>query len=315
MEADKAALLKEQIDGMIGPAGTCALQEPMSGHTTFRVGGPAAVYVTLEHAADFAPLVALVSYLGSQEIPFFVIGRGSNLLVSDAGYEGVIIDLSGSYQQVNVQGTLLSVQAGATLAMVARAALKAGLTGFEFAAGIPGTMGGAVVMNAGAYGGEIRDVIQSARVLAWKNQEPEILTLSRDELDLSYRHSRVMDRLEIVLDVVLQLQPGEPEAIQERMEDLRKKRLDKQPLEYPSAGSTFKRPEGYFAGKLIMDAGLAGYRVGGAMVSPKHCGFVINYDRATAGDIYRLCRDVQQRVWDQFQVKLEPEVRMIGIFD
>ena len=258
------------------------------------------------------------------DVPVTVIGNGSNLLVGDKGIRGLVLAISKGADRVVVQpeetelvacaeGNKVCIQAdaGALLSKVAAEAARNSLTGFEFAAGIPGTIGGAVVMNAGAYGGEIKDVLVSARVLT---PDGNILELSNEELDLSYRHSCIPEQGYIVLDAVLELERGDEAQIRGAMEDFKGRRIEKQPLEYPSAGSTFKRPEGYFAGKLIQDAQLRGYRVGGAQVSEKHCGFVINADNATAQDVLRLIEDVKQKVYEEFQVELEPEVKMIGEF-
>lgn len=225
--------------------------------------------------------------------------------------ENDLIGMSQETENQQLQTVCLSVGAGALLSKVAAEAARNGLTGFEFAAGIPGTIGGAVVMNAGAYGGEIKDVLSSVRVLT---KAGEILTLSKEDLELSYRHSCIPEKEYIILDAVLELKKGDEEQIRAAMEDFKGRRIEKQPLEYPSAGSTFKRPEGYFAGKLVQDAGLRGYRVGGAQVSEKHCGFVINADNATAHDVCALIDDVKKKVYEEFQVELEPEVKMMGEF-
>ena len=261
----------------------------------------------------------IVALAKAHDIPVTIIGNGSNLLVGDKGIRGLVLSIGKGADAVEVspvdktvEGKVrLSVGAGALLSKVAAEALRNSLTGFEFAAGIPGTIGGAVVMNAGAYGGEIKDVLVSARVLT---PNGEILTLTRDELDLSYRHSCIPEKEYIVLDAVLELVKGDETQIRAAMEDYKGRRIEKQPLEYPSAGSTFKRPEGYFAGKLIQDADLRGYRVGGAQVSEKHCGFVINADNATAQDVLTLIEDVKKKVYEEFQVELEPEVKMMGEF-
>ena len=244
-------------------------------------------------------------------IPWDVLGNGSNLLVSDQGYRGVVIQIYKNMNQITVEGTRIYAQAGALLSAVSKKAMEAGLTGMEFASGIPGTLGGAAVMNAGAYGGEMKDILVSVTVLT---DEGEQKVLKAEELSLGYRTSIIKERGYIVLDVVLQLQAGDQDAIRNRMEELKVQRVTKQPLEYPSAGSTFKRPEGYFAGKLVQDAGLRGYRVGGAQVSEKHCGFVINTGDATASDVVRLIRNVQDIVWNKFEVRMEPEVKFLGDF-
>ena len=302
------------------PAETILLEEPMKKHTTFRIGGNADMFVSPE----IEKIPEIVALAKECDVPVTVIGNGSNLLVGDKGIRGLVLAISKGADRVVVQpeetelvacaeGNKVRIQAdaGALLSKVAAEAARNRLTGFEFAAGIPGTIGGAVVMNAGAYGGEIKDVLVSARVLT---PDGNILELSNEELDLSYRHSCIPEQGYIVLDAVLELERGDEAQIRGAMEDFKGRRIEKQPLEYPSAGSTFKRPEGYFAGKLIQDAQLRGYRVGGAQVSEKHCGFVINADNATAQDVLRLIEDVKQKVYEEFQVELEPEVKMIGEF-
>ena len=281
--------------------------EPMKLHTTFRVGGPADVLVT----PDTEKLPEVVALCKKHHLPYYVIGNGSNLLVGDKGIRGVVIAMTNRSGEIICDGEIITAGAGATLGQVANLAANNGLTGFEFAAGIPGTLGGAVVMNAGAYGGEMKDVIVSALVL---DKEGNLKELSVDELELSYRHSCIPEKEYVVLRVTMKFTRGTIEEIRAKMAELREQRITKQPLEYPSAGSTFKRPEGYFAGKLIMDAGLRGYQVGGAQVAEKHCGFVINKENATAADIVLLMQNVSAKVEEQFGVKLEPEVKMIGEF-
>lgn len=282
-------------------------EEPMAKHTTFRVGGPAEYYLM----PDRKELPEVIRCCGEYQIPYLVIGNGSNLLVSDKGIRGAVIEIGKNISAIRVEEGRIYAEAGALLSKTAHTALEHGLTGMEFAAGIPGCMGGAVVMNAGAYGGEMKDIIASVTVLTKQGEEKKLRV---EELDLSYRHSCIPQQEYLVLEAELALQPGKQEEIRARMEELKAKRNAKQPLEYPSAGSTFKRPEGYYAGKLIMDAGLRGFQVGGAAVSEKHCGFVINKEQASATDIYRLMQEVQQRVQQQFGVKLEPEVKMVGDF-
>lgn len=283
-------------------------EEPMRLHTTFRVGGPADLFVSPNSVEEVCKVTALCREEG---VPYYIMGNGSNLLVSDQGYRGVIIQFYKEMNDISVEGTLLRAQAGALLSAVANRALLESLTGFEFAAGIPGTLGGACVMNAGAYGGEMKDVLKAVTVLT---QEGEVLTLSNEELELGYRTSVIAREHYIVLEAEIALSEGKKEEIQAVMDDLKERRITKQPLEYPSAGSTFKRPEGYFAGKLIQDAGLRGFQVGGAQVSEKHCGFVINKDHATAAEIAELIRQVSEKVEAQFGVKLEPEVKRLGEF-
>lgn len=283
--------------------------EPMKKHTTFRIGGPADYYAE----PDMSRISKLIEMAKACDMPVTVIGNGSNLLVGDKGIRGLVIGIGKGMSEITAQGNghVITAGAGAILAAVAAKAAEASLSGLEFASGIPGSVGGAVVMNAGAYGGEIKDVLIDATVLT---AEGELKTVTRDELDLSYRHSIVQEKGYIVLSARFRLTPKPKDEIKSYMAELRTKRVEKQPLEYPSAGSTFKRPEGYFAGKLIMDAGLRGYSVGDAQVSQKHCGFVVNKGEATAADVLTLIKDVQETVLKQFGVKLEPEVKMIGEF-
>lgn len=283
-------------------------EEPMKKHTTFRIGG-AADYYLCPHTPE--EIREIIQVCREEQIPWFVIGNGSNLLVSDSGYRGAVIQIYQNFSRVVCEETVIRAQAGALLSQIAAQAQKSSLTGFEFAAGIPGTLGGAVTMNAGAYGGEMKDVLKSATVLTGDGQ---IRRLSAEELKLGYRTSIIKSGEYTVLEAEIGLERGDEEKIRSRMEELREQRKTKQPLEYPSAGSTFKRPEGYFAGKLIMDAGLRGFCVGGAQVSEKHCGFVINTGDATAADVVGLIREIQRRVEEQFGVKLEPEVRFLGEF-
>ena len=282
------------------------IDEPMSRHTTFRVGGPADFFVTPKAKEEVRDVIRICKEAG---MLYYIIGNGSNLLVSDAGYRGVIVQIYKEMNEVKVEGDLVKAQAGALLSGIAAKALGAELSGFEFASGIPGTIGGACVMNAGAYGGEMKDVLESVTVLTG---EGKIIELGRNELELGYRTSVIAKKGYIVLGAVLKLERGDGEKIKTYMDELKEKRVTKQPLEYPSAGSTFKRPEGYFAGKLIEDAGLRGFQVGGAQVSEKHCGFVINRDHATAADIMELMRQVQIRVKENSGVDLEPEVKRLG---
>lgn len=283
--------------------------EAMSRHTTFKIGGPADYFLMPDKDTDVGRIVKICK---ESAIPYFILGNGSNLLVGDGGYRGAVIQIYKNMSAVTVEGTEITVQAGALLSSVAAAAKNAALTGFEFAGGIPGTMGGAVVMNAGAYGGEMKDVLTEVTVM---DEEGEIVTLPADKLELGYRTSITKTAGYIVLEAKLQLKEGNPEVIRETMKDLTIRRTTKQPLEYPSAGSTFKRPEGYFAGKLIMDSGLAGYQVGGAQVSEKHCGFVINAGGATARDVRTLMDNVRDIVYKKYGVTLEPEVKFLGDFE
>lgn len=282
--------------------------EPMSRHTTFRIGGNADYFVKPGNADEVAAVIVVCR---EYNIPYFILGNGSNLLVSDDGYRGMIINIMDNMDSVTVDGRIITAQAGAMLVRVSVMARDNALTGLEFASGIPGTIGGAVYMNAGAYGGEMKNVVKTVRAI---DEYGRIYELDSEKMDFSYRHSIVEERKLIVLEVTLELEHGSREAIDDRMKELAEARRSKQPLEYPSAGSTFKRPEGYFAGKLIMDAGLRGYSVGGAQVAEKHCGFVINKGGATASDVVELIRDVQHDVDDKFGVTLEPEVKMLGEF-
>lgn len=284
------------------------ISEPMNRHTTFRIGGPADYFLLPSTAEEVKKILEICK---EKELPYFILGNGSNLLVSDEGYCGVIIQLYRNYGGITVEGTNIRAGAGALLSQIASAARNASLTGFEFAGGIPGTLGGAVVMNAGAYGGEMKDVLKEVTVMT---EQGEIMTIPAEKLEMGYRTSLVKKAGYLVLEAVISLKAGDVEEIKAIMKDLTEKRVSKQPLEYPSAGSTFKRPEGYFAGKLIMDAGLRGYQVGGAQVSEKHCGFVINKGNATAADVCGLMKDVQEKVQEQFGVTLEPEVKFLGEF-
>lgn len=279
--------------------------EPMSAHTTFRVGGAADVFVS----PSIDELITGIELCKKMKIPYLVIGNGSNLLVKDGGIEGVIFSLGKRASKVTVEGNKITAQAGAMLSLVANSACDNSLTGMEYEAQIPGTVGGAVVMNAGAYGGEIKDIITEAKVLL---DDGNVVMWSKDDLQLSYRHSRLMDENAIVLEATFELADGEQSEILAKMEDFKQQRVSKQPLDLPSAGSTFKRPDGYFAAKLIDDASLRGYQVGGAQVSEKHTGFVVNKGGATASDILSLMNDVSEKVFKDFGVKLEPEVRIIG---
>ena len=284
------------------------VDEPMKRHTTFRIGGPADYFLLPSSEEELSGILKICK---NEELPYFILGNGSNLLVSDEGYRGVIIQLYRNYGDITVKGNEIHATAGALLSQIAAAAKNASLTGFEFAGGIPGTLGGAVVMNAGAYGGEMKDVLKEVTVLT---PEGGVLTLQADELHMGYRTSVIKEAGYIVLEAVISLEKGDQEEIRSRMQELAGMRTSKQPLSYPSAGSTFKRPEGYFAGKLIMDSGLRGYRVGGAQVSEKHCGFVINAGGATASDVMELIRQIQAKVKEQFGVQLEPEIQFLGEF-
>lgn len=290
----------------ISGASNVKLGEPMKKHTTFQIGGPADCLVTPETVEELGQVLASCN---AAKVPVFIMGNGSNLLVSDAGIEGVVIQLFGNFNHFSIEGNLIKAQSGILLSKIGVLAKNASLTGFEFAAGIPGTLGGAVVMNAGAYGGEMKDIIRYVQVM---DENGNLLELSGEEMEFSYRHSVIGEKNYIVIGATIGLEPGDADAIAGRMEELSIARRAKQPLEYPSAGSVFKRPEGYFAGKLIQDANLRGYRVGDAQISEKHCGFVINRGNATAGDVMQLIQDVQDKVKEQFGVLLEPEIRLTG---
>lgn len=300
-EKIKEILLPEQV----------RQNELLSRHTTFRIGGEADYFLTPKSAEEVQEILFLCKQEG---IAYYVLGNGSNVLAEDNGYRGVIIHIGNGMEQIVMETSdekKLRVKAGAgiMLSNLAKKVGQLGYTGFEFAAGIPGTLGGAIVMNAGAYGGEIKDCIISAKVM---KKDGTIVVLKKEELQLGYRTSIVQKEEYIVLEGEFLFEEGNVQQITNRMNELNQQRREKQPLEYPSAGSTFKRPEGYFAGKLIQDAGLRGYRVGDIMVSEKHCGFVVNVGQGTARDAKQLMKDVSQKVYEQFQVKLEPEVRFLG---
>lgn len=297
----------EKFNNLLGEE-KVKINEPMNRHTTFRIGGPADYFLLPSSPEEVNGIIEICR---EEAVPYFILGNGSNLLVSDEGYRGVILQLYRNYGDICVEGSEIRANAGALLSQIASAARNASLTGFEFAGGIPGTLGGAVVMNAGAYGGEMKDVLKEVTVMTG---DGEIITLPAEKLEMGYRTSIVKTKGYLVLSAVLALEKGDQEAIKARMKELTEQRVSKQPLEFPSAGSTFKRPEGYFAGKLIMDAGLRGYQTGGAQVAEKHCGFVINKDNATAADVCRLMKDVQDKVKEQFGVTLEPEVKFLGDF-
>ena len=283
------------------------INEPMKRHTSFRAGGEAAWFAIPETVQE---LKAVLCACKKADTPWYVLGNGSNLLVSDAGYPGVIISTE-KFDKLEIEGNTVTVGAGVILSKAANMAYKAGLTGLEFAAGIPGSLGGACVMNAGAYGSEMKAVLKNVTVLT---REGDVVTIPAEELELGYRTSVIPKAGYLVLEAEMELKEGVQEEIKALMDDLAFRRKDKQPLEFPSAGSTFKRPAGHFAGKLIEDAGLKGFTVGGAQVSEKHAGFVINRGEATASDIYALCKAVEQKVMDQFGVALEMEVELLGKF-
>ena len=283
--------------------------EPMKQHTTFKIGGPADYFLVPETGEEVGEIIKICR---KTDTPYFILGNGSNLLVGDGGYRGAVIQVFRNMAAVTVEGTTITAQAGALLSAVAAAAKNASLTGFEFAGGIPGTVGGAAVMNAGAYGGEMKDVLVEVTVM---DAEGKIFAISAEKLELGYRTSVIKKAGYIVLEAKIRLKEGDQEAIRERMKELTIQRTTKQPLEYPSAGSTFKRPEGYFAGKLVMDSGLRGYQVGGARISEKHCGFVFNAGDAKAKDVRTLMDNVRDIVYEKYGVTLEPEVKFLGEFD
>lgn len=296
----------ERLRSVTSPAAV-STNEPLCEHTSFRIGGPADVFA---QPSDEGELINTVKLCLEEKVPYYVLGNGTNVLASDSGFRGVIIQICRRFDRIECEGGTIEAYAGATLAAIANTARNNSLTGMEFASGIPGSLGGAVLMNAGAYGGEMKDIIASVTV--YSPSEDRIKTLTGDEMDFGYRKSRIKGTDEIVISAVIELKKGDPEAIKEKMEELKVQRTTKQPLEYPSAGSTFKRPEGYFAGKLIMDAGLKGFSVGGAQVSEKHCGFVINTGGATAKDVKSLMEQVSDKVEAEFGVRLEPEVIFLG---
>ena len=302
-------IFRDRLDEIIGSENVIE-KEPLSAHTTFRVGGPADYYV---YASSETVLINLLTFLKEHNSPYYIIGNGSNLLVSDKGYNGVVIQLTGEFELLHTSGTGLVAGSGVLLGRVAREACNEGLAGLEFAAGIPGTVGGAMVMNAGAYGGEMKDIVESVRILWTDTMTVE--AVSCEDMQFGYRHSILKERGGIVLAVKYKLEEGNTEEIGMRMKELNDKRRDKQPLEYPSAGSTFKRPEGYYAAALIEDCNLKGYSVGMAEVSTKHAGFIVNKGGAGAGEIKKLIDEVIDRVYKASGVRLEPEVIMLGDFE
>jgi UDP-N-acetylmuramate dehydrogenase len=280
----------------------------MSKHTTFCVGGPADYFTLPENVEE---MKAVLRICKETNTPYYILGNGSNLLVGDQGFRGVVLQVYDHYNKIETVGDCIHAQAGALLSKIAKHALASSLEGFEFASGIPGTLGGAVMMNAGAYGGEMKHVIESVRVLT---AEGEVKTYSCEEMQFGYRTSRISAGGYVVLDAVIRLKEGNPEEIKAKIDDLTERRSSKQPLEFPSAGSTFKRPAGHFAGQLIEQAGLRGFQMGDAQVSEKHCGFVINRGNATAAEVVALMNEVIRRVEENSGVHLEPEVKRIGEF-
>lgn len=299
--------VKEALQQFV-PTDKIKYEEPLKNHTTFKVGGPADCMLFIENKEQ---LQKVLHYLNLVELPYFVLGNGSNLLVGDKGYRGIVLKIAEFMNQVYAEGNRVYAQAGAFLAQVAKCAYENGLTGLEFASGIPGTVGGALIMNAGAYDGEMKQVVEYVSV---SDKEGNLLELNNDTMEFGYRTSVLKNQKFVVTECCFLLQAGDKEEIKAKIDDFATRRRDKQPLEYPSAGSTFKRPEGHFAGKLIMDAGLGGFQIGGAKVSEKHCGFVINEGNATAADIKRVIEHVIQEVKEQFSITLEPEVILLGEF-
>ena len=292
----------------VAGAGNVQEQVPLKDYTTFRAGGPADFFVTPETKEE---LIRVLKLFRQENVPVFLLGRGSNLLVSDEGFRGAVVSMKKNLNRITVNGSVITAEGGAMMPDIAKEALHAGLTGFEFASGIPGTIGGGLSMNAGAYGSELKNVVLEAELLF---QDGTVRTLSNAELLLSYRHSVLKENGAVVLSVRIGLTEGDPEMIRARMDELNAKRREKQPLEYGSAGSTFKRPEGYFAGKLIEDAGLKGYMQGDTGVSEKHAGFVINKGNASAREIYEVIRHVREKVYENSGVLLEREVILLGAF-
>ena len=282
------------------------IDEPMSKHISFRVGGPADILVK---PSSEDQIKDILTFAKKENIPYLIIGNGSNLLVRDGGIRGIVIKIAENFNDFSIEGTTVTAQSGAMLSFMGKAIMRNTLTGFEFAAGIPGTLGGAIAMNAGAYGGEMKDIVKSVRLI---DSQGNIVELSNEEMQFAYRKSILSKEEYIVLSAVMELKEGNYEEIRDIMKDLTNKRVTKQPLNLPSAGSTFKRPEGYFAAKLIEDCGLKGLTLRGAQVSDKHCGFVVNLGGAQAKDILDLIYVVKSTVYSKFGVMLEEEVKILG---
>lgn len=289
-----------------GNYGEVRFSEEMKNHTTFEIGGPCDVMIIPENKEQ---VLNTLKTIKEHDFSYMVIGNGSNLLVSDQGLRMAIIKLGEAFSQIKIEGEKVYAQAGAELAEVAKASIEEGLAGMEYVSGIPGNIGGAITMNAGAYGGEMKDIVETVTCLG---QDLEIRTYTNEDMHFSYRHSRVQEENLIVLEVELALEKGNQEEIDELYHSLTQRREEKQPLEYASAGSTFKRPEGYYAGKLIDDAGLRGYKHNNAMVSEKHCGFVINTGGAACDDVLYVIRHIQKEIYDKYRVKLQTEVKILG---
>ncbi len=286
--------------------GIILFNEPMKNHTSFKIGGPADIMIIPKTEEN---IINSIKFLRENNIKYFIMGNGTNLLVKDTGIRGAVVKIADKYNKISIDGDRINCEAGALLSDIGKYTLENSLTGFEFASGIPGAVGGAIAMNAGAYGGEMKDIVLKVRALDENNN---IIEISNEGMNFRYRGSKVVDDNLIVLSTEFQLQKGEKFSIKEKMEDLAHRRQSKQPLEYPSGGSTFKRPTGYFAGKLIEDAGLRGLRYGDAQISEKHCGFVINVGEANFREVYTLIKTVQKIVKDEFGVQLETEIKIIG---
>lgn len=297
-------LIKEELQEIVD-RDCIKYDEPMKNHTSFKVGGPVDILVIPNKIEQVEKIINVCK---KHKINYFVMGNGSNLIVRDGGFRGVVIKLT-PINSIMIDGNIVKAEAGVLLSTLSKEILRSSLKGFEFASGIPGTVGGAVAMNAGAYGPEIKDILESALVL---DNDGNIISLSNKEMDFSYRSSIVQKKNYIVLEATFKLEEGNYDEIKNRMDELNKRRVDKQPLNYPSAGSTFKRPEGHFAGKLIEDSGLKGKAIGGACVSEKHAGFIINYNNATAADVLELINFVKETIKENYGVTLEPEVKVIG---
>lgn len=296
------------LERILSPGAAVLKDEPMSAHTTFNIGGPADCMVSVADARDIA---AVAGFCRREELPLFVMGNGSNLLVSDDGVEGVVLRTFGGFDGIIIDGETVTAQSGASLSKVAAQAAGAGLTGMEFAHGIPGSIGGAVYMNAGAYGGEMKDIVESTEYL---DNSGERAVIGSAEHRFSYRHSAFSEGNGIILLTTLRLRRAPKDEIYEKMDDFAKRRRDKQPLSQPSAGSVFRRPEGYFAGQLIEKSGLKGRSVGGAMVSPKHAGFIVNTGGATARDVMSLIELIKKKVYEDSGVRLKCEIKTVGRF-
>ncbi len=286
--------------------GNVLKDEPLKNHTYFKIGGPAALFAEPEDTEDLKTILSLIK---KYEVNSFIIGNGTNLLVSDCGYDGIIVKIGEKFNYFNREGNVVTAGAGVLLSVLAKYLAREGLAGFEFASGIPGYLGGAVYMNAGAYGGEMKQVVKSVKCMS---TDGSIHVFSNEDMEFSYRHSKITDSEYIVLEAELELMSGNNEEIAALIRDLNEKRISKQPLHLPSAGSTFKRPENGYASKLIEDAGLKGLIHNGAMVSDKHCGFIVNIDNASCEDVLELMRIVISTVDDKFGIRLEPEVKIVG---